>query len=126
MNKLKIFIGIALVFIVGALSGTIGTGVYVRYKIDNYVKNGHPSMKYYLINYVIPELDLSKGQKIEIEKIVAEIQNKFNKLKADHYPEAQNIMEEGYKKMTIHLNSIQKKKLDNIAIKLKQNIVNKT
>ncbi len=117
MKKLKIFVGIAMFFIVGALSGSIGTGIYVRYKIDQYIKNGSPLTKYYLMNHVIHKLDLSNDQKIEFEKVVNKIQEDINKLREKHRPEAETILSEGFKEIEKQLNTEQKQKLDKIKAK---------
>ena len=41
MNRLKLVIGVTLVFLAGALAGSLGTGIYLRHKMEAFEGGRH-------------------------------------------------------------------------------------
>jgi hypothetical protein len=74
MNHWKLVLGVALIFLFGALAGSIGTGYYIK----NYSSRsaGFRYEKVSLLEKVSVELNLSADQKDQIGKILDRLEEK--------------------------------------------------
>ena len=111
MNTWKLVSGVALVFIVGALVGSIGTRFYLKHRY-------HPLMldpanrTAFIMKRLSKELSLTENQKITVEKIVAQTGEKLREHFLQTRPETKSIIDDGFSQMKKELDDDQKKKLD--------------
>ena len=106
MNKWKLISGIALVFILGALVGSIGTGFYFKHR---YPRLGdHRAGKAFVMERLSKELNLTQDQKINIGKIIEQMEEKRREYFLRNWTE----MEKSIDQMKKELNNDQQKKLD--------------
>jgi hypothetical protein len=114
MNKLKLAVGIILVFLVGALVGALGTGIYFKHFMQRFDTGGPPMSERVQImsKRFARDLDLTDSQREEIERIVRESQEKILALGREIFPEIEKIDEESFALMRDVLDSEQKEKLD--------------
>ncbi len=113
-NKIKVIAGIVIVFLLGALIGSLGTGIYFKHRIRRFVKSGRPFPIKHFFMKRISELDLNQSQQAEIEEIVNKLQAELFEFKKKSKPEAKKIVKRNISLIKEKLNSEQKQKLDNL------------
>lgn len=121
MHKLKLALGLILVFLVGALAGSLGTGMYIGHRIEKFAASGprHHARTASLIKRLSNELDLTDAQRAEVEKIVEEYQEKIFAVRRKYLPDIKEITDESFALMKARLNPHQKEKLEELHEKLK-------
>ncbi len=120
MNKIRVWVGIVLVFLLGALAGSLATGTYFKHRIERFVKGGHPPIKVVLMKKLSHELDLTETQRFEIEEILDQLQAKLLDLRRKHQPELENLFDHSFGLIREKLNSEQKKRFDEIRAELRR------
>ena len=114
MNKWKLISGIALVFILGALVGSIGTRFYFECQYPRLAE--HRSTKTFLMERLSTELALTQEQKVQIEKIVDQIEEKRREYSLQRQAEIEKLIDQIKKE----LNDDQQKKLDTLRAKFER------
>jgi len=114
MNRLKVWAGIGLVFLVGALAGSLATGIYFKHRIERFAKGGRPPIKVVLIKKLSHELDLTETQRVEIEEILGQLQAKLLDLRRERRPEFEKLFDHSFGLIQDKLNDEQKKRYDEI------------
>jgi len=117
MNKAKLFIGILLIFIVGALAGSLATQKYVKYRITQFHKGGPPIAFY--MRYLSHKLDLRDDQKITIEKIMEESVQQTKQLSNRFIPKMDEIVDNTFTQVEKELNPEQREKLKELREHMK-------
>ncbi len=113
-NKIKVIAGIVIVFFLGALIGSLGTGIYFNKRIRQYVRGGRPfPIKRFFMKRV-SDLDLTQAQQTEIEEIANKLQKELFEFRLKSKPEAEKIVDKNISLIKEKLNSEQKQKLDNL------------
>ena len=120
MNKLKVWTGIVLVFLLGALAGSLATGIYFKHRIEQFSKGERPPIKVVLMKKFSHELDLTESQRVEIEQILDQVQAKLLDLRRKHRPEFENLFDHSFGSIREKLNSEQKKRFDGIREELRR------
>lgn len=120
MKNWKLWSGIALVFLAGIAIGSAGTGLYIKHRLSGLLQEGPSGIKRITVRKLTDELDLTKKQQAEIEKIVAEAQSGFQRLRAQNQPEIEGIIRESIMRMKAHLLPEQQKKLDELHERVKK------
>jgi len=121
MNRVKLAIGVILVFFVGAFAGVLVSGMYLKHRMEQFTASGpgRIAMKSRLINRLSAELDLSTAQRVEIEKIVDEHQAQMSRVRRQYLPETRDIADQSLAKIRDTLNQVQIQKLDELRHRLK-------
>jgi hypothetical protein len=106
MNHWKLVLGVALIFIFGALAGSIGTGYYVK----NYSSRsaGFRYGKASFLEKVSKELNLTADQKGEIGRILDRLEEK----RREHISEIASEIRLAVTQITKELQPDQQKKFD--------------
>ena len=120
MNKLRVWAGILLVFLLGTLAGSLTTGIYLKHRIERFVKGGRPPIKMVLMKKLSHELDLAERQRVEIEEILDQLQTKLLDLRRKHRPELEKLFDHNFGLIREKLNSEQKKRFDEIREELRR------
>jgi uncharacterized membrane protein len=120
MSKLKLVVGVILIFIVGALAGSVGTGIYLRQRMEKFTVGWHrrPPETAFLMKRLSKKLDLTDAQRVEIEKIVEEYQEKIFAVRRTFLPEIREITDQSLALIREKLNNEQQQKLDKLHAKL--------
>jgi Spy/CpxP family protein refolding chaperone len=121
LNKIKLIIGVILVFAVGILAGAICTGFYFQGQLKQFIADGPPmDMR---IRRVLDEfskdLDLSDTQKIEIEKILRDAQEKILELRRNTFPQMEELNEKTLVLIREKLDEKQRGKFNSFYNKMK-------
>ncbi len=112
--------GLVLVFLSGLVTGSIGTNLCLKHKFAGAWRGGPAAIRQSIVNRLTKELDLTKPQQIEIEKMVGEAQSKWLKIRVQHQPEINEIVENCVAQMKTELSTEQQKKLDIIHERVKK------
>lgn len=121
MNKFKLAIGVILVFLVGIFAGSLGTGIYFKQRISR-ITSGGPQVQVragMVMNRLSNKLNLTDAQRIEVEKIVQDSQQKIFALRRKVLPEMEEITEQSFLLIKNKLNNAQNEKLDALYKKIK-------
>jgi hypothetical protein len=114
MNNWKLITGIALVFILGALVGSIGTRLYFERQYS-WRADRRPT-KTFLMERLSKELGLTQEQKGKIEQIVGQIEEKRREYSLQRQVEIEKLIDQIKKE----LNDDQRKKLDTLRAKFER------
>jgi hypothetical protein len=119
MNRIKLAVGIILLLLLGAAAGSVGTGIYVRHRIEN-ISPGKPPKAHFLLRKLSRELDLTESQKVEIGKILEESHAEITALRRRFLPEIKEITDQSFGRIEEELNEEQKRKLGKLHRRLKR------
>ncbi len=116
MNKLKLVAGVILIFLVGALTGALGTGLYFSNRIDRFGPGGPPprlrtSM---VVERMTEDLGLTETQRREIERIVEQSESRIMAIRRTYLPEIKEVMDQSFELMKTKLDAEQKNKLESL------------
>jgi hypothetical protein len=120
MTKLKVWAGIVLVFLLGALVGSVSTGIFFKHRIERFSKGDRPPIKGVLMKKLSHELDLTETQRVEIEQILDQLQEKLLDLRRQHRPEFEKLFDHSFGSIREKLNSEQKNRFDKIREELRR------
>jgi len=116
MNKIKLISGVLLVFLVGALAGSLGTGYYYKKRVEKFEAGGPPVQErvQIILGRFSNELNLTDEQRTEFEKIIKESQEKKIALGNKFQPEIKQINDDTFTSIKNKLTDEQKTKLDTL------------
>jgi Spy/CpxP family protein refolding chaperone len=122
MKRLKLVIGVTLVFLAGALAGSLGTGIYLRHKMEAFEggRHGGPERTSFLVKRFTHDLDLTDAQQAEVKKIIEESEEKIMAIRQQYLPEIKGIIGQSFALMREKLSPEQQKKLDTLYEKLER------
>ncbi|MDM8526240.1 hypothetical protein QUF80_22920 [Desulfococcaceae bacterium HSG8] len=119
-NRIKIIGGLLLVFLLGIVVGSLGTGIYIKHRVEKFV-GGSPLRKGALVmKKLTSELDLTAPQETEIKKIVDNTLIQLYEFKQKHRPELEKIFDSSVVLIKEKLNDEQKEKMDRLHEKFKK------
>jgi Spy/CpxP family protein refolding chaperone len=93
MDKGKIVLGIALVFILGALGGSLGTGFYLKQK-DSAPITDSQARKASIMERFSKELKLTEDQKTKIAQLIDRTEEKRQEHTTQLRAEIRNLMDQ--------------------------------
>jgi Spy/CpxP family protein refolding chaperone len=121
MKRVKLAVGISLVFILGVLAGVLGTEAYVKYRFDRFEPGRRPPhVKGHVMERLTKTLNLTAEQRISIQEIVDLTENRLNAVREKHLPEIKKIVEQSFDLMKEKLRPEQVKRLDELHEKLER------
>jgi len=113
MKKWKLFTGVALVFVLGVVAGSLGTGFYHKYLFARH--KGDPSArKAFILKRFCQKLDLTENQKNEFKGIIDQLEGKREQYFRKSRLELGKIMDQGFSQMREVLSPKQQKKFDEL------------
>jgi len=71
-TKLKVIAGVLAVFLLGGIIGGLSAGIYLRQRVEQFVRKAPKDHKDLFMERLSRELDLKESQKAEMEKIVTD------------------------------------------------------
>ncbi|MBN1848620.1 MAG: hypothetical protein JW932_08545 [Deltaproteobacteria bacterium] len=122
MGRIKLAIGLILVFLVGALGGVLGGQVYHIYRMERLVSyetslNRRTDL---LRESLTRRLELTEEQKTNIDKILRDSQEKIAFVRMNYLPEIKNISDQSLELMKAELNPEQRERLEELHVKLQE------
>lgn len=120
MNRLKLATGIVLIFALGLLTGALGSGLYFKYRIEQFRDAGPETRRGMLMDRLTRRLDLTPDQQQQVAAIFDEMRDELSALREKHRPDLQRIKEEGHARIRAILNDDQKRQFDEMIEHLQQ------
>lgn len=111
MKRLKLTIGILLIFFTGMAAGHLGTSAYFENKI---YRQGPPALHQMIRHKITKELKLSDAQQREFERIITRADKEFDTFRQRHRPEVERIFNECFQKISVILDPMQQKRFEKI------------
>jgi Spy/CpxP family protein refolding chaperone len=120
MIRVKLWIGLILVFILGAFAGSVGTGLYYKNRTERLTRYGHAARSHLLLKRLSRELSLTEAQKKEIGIIVDQFQTKLSQIKRSVRPDIRKLRDESFSAIRESLTDDQKNKFDDLRKRLER------
>jgi hypothetical protein len=124
MKKWKLIAGVALVFVLGLLVGSLGTRFYHKDGSERFFQE--PSARKALIlNKLTKDLGLTEAQQKEFRGIVEETDKKLEAFGLERRSAVKAILDESFSRMNEKLDPEQQKKLGELRVKHEARIKDK-
>jgi Spy/CpxP family protein refolding chaperone len=120
MIRLKLWLGLILVFILGALAGSVGTSMYYENRTERFTRYGHSARSHLFLKRLSKELDLTEAQKKEIVIIVDQYNTELSSIKRSVRPDIEKLRDESFVAIKKRLTEEQKKKFDELRKRLER------
>jgi hypothetical protein len=115
----KLISGLLLVFVLGILAGSVGTGFYLKHRLAPLIKDPR-ARKAFIMKKLSKELNLTSDQKSKIEPIVEQMLEKRREYYLKNRPEVKTIFDQGFAQISEELNEDQRQKLDGLREKFRR------
>lgn len=119
MSSWKLIAGVALVFIVGLLVGSVGTRFYLKHQYRHFMpERGNRTA--FIMKKLSKDLGLTQAQEVAIQKIVEQTEEKLREHFLQRRSEIASIIDDGFSQMKKELDDDQKKKLEELREKFER------
>lgn len=95
MSRVILLTGLLVLFLAGALMGAVGTSLYYQYQDEHRSDRGPAARQERIMKRLTEELALSPSQQAEIEPIVHRAHLEILRLRVQHQPDIDRILEQG-------------------------------
>ena len=121
MNRLKLVIGVVLVFAVGLLVGAICTGLYYNNRLQMFAGGGPPTdvRVRMVLDDFSRDLELTETQRAEIGKILQDAQDQISDLRRKTFPQIEEINDKSLDLIREKLNDEQRERFNTFYNKMK-------
>lgn len=110
----KLWGGLLVLFIAGALIGIAGTTLYHQYEQDHRWDRGPAARQERIMKRLIHELALTSAQQAEIEPIVNRTHVEILQVRFQHQPEVEQALTRGMAEIKTKLSAGQQAELDKL------------
>jgi hypothetical protein len=121
MKRWKLITGVALVFILGVLAGSLGNDLYERHWSERFWKDPAARRAIFL-QRLTRKLQLTEAQQKEFRVIIEEVDQKLMALRRENRTEIKNVIEESFTRMKEKLSPDQQKKLEEFKARQEERI----
>jgi hypothetical protein len=119
MAKWKIWVALLVLFVSGVLIGSVGTRMYVRHKLSGIFSRERPAVRNLFVRRLTRELDLTREQMEEIERIANRAAEDFHELHTQHRSQAEALFDESASEIKKHLSPAQQEQFDELRKRMK-------
>jgi hypothetical protein len=119
MRKWKLVAGVVLVFVLGVVAGSLGTGLYHNYVFSRH-KADPSARKAFILERFSRDLDLTEAQRKEFKSIIDGMEDRREELFRHSRSEFVKMVDQGFMQMKKVLNPDQRKKLDELMEKFER------
>ncbi len=124
MNKFKLLIGILLVFILGVLAGSFGTGMFIQHRFEKFVLDSPvpgapphpPGLMRFVMRKLDRELELTNDQRHKIEEMMNQTFEKIHFIMSERHPELEKLAQTNLERIKEILNPAQKEKMESLKL----------
>jgi len=120
MNRWKITLRYGLFFMLGLVLGMTGSHLALKHRFARDMQDRPAAQRQMMMRHLTRELQLTKPQQIEIERIVDTQLQALFVLRDRHQPEVQAIFQQAKDEMKPHLLPKQQQKLDQIMERMQK------
>lgn len=111
MKKWRLIGGVALVFALGVLVGSLGFHFYDRHRSERFWKDPEERRAFFL-SKLTRRLDLTEEQRREFKVIIGEMDQRIQAMVEENRP--RKVLDEGFARMRERLDPDQRRKLDEL------------
>ncbi|MCB2148652.1 MAG: hypothetical protein KQI81_19390 [Deltaproteobacteria bacterium] len=122
MNKWKAIAGILLIFILGGLVGSLGTGMVVKQRIKRFADPKRPPPPIYFLQRQLRQMSLSADQEGKITPILDRMHAGFLALLEKSRPEFDRLFDSHVQEIREQLDASQQEQLDATVQKIKAHL----
>jgi len=112
MKTSKILVAAILLFLLGIVSGSVGTHLYLQYKITHFMERDHPSRSDLLLGRLTRDLDLTAAQQERVRRALRDSSEKIREIDRRTRPEIQETVDDTFRQIRAGLDKGQQKKFD--------------
>lgn len=120
MRYWKVILRYVGIFILGLALGLAGSSLAHKHRFTQAMQNRPVAQRQMMMRHLTRQLQLTKPQQIEIERIVAEQLKALSDVRERHQPEIQAIFQQAQDKMKPHLLPDQQQKLEQIMERMQK------
>ena len=120
MTPGKLWGGLVVLFLAGALTGIAGTTLYHQYEQERRWERGPAAKQERIMKRLVHELALTPAQQAEVEPIVRRTHVEILKLRFLLQPELEQALTQGMAEMKTKLSAQQQEQLDILYAKLQR------
>lgn len=120
MTSGKLWVGLAVLFLAGALTGIAGATLYHQYEQEHRWERGPAAKHERIMKRLTHELALTPAQRAEIEPIVSRTHVDILQLRFSLQPEVEQTLALGIAELKTKLSAEQQAKLDELYAKLQR------
>lgn len=120
MNKLKLWLGIVSIFLIGVIIGGLVSTMLIRNHMIRIRRHGPPRMHELVSKRLIGNIDLTNDQREEIQKIVEEFEPRFLRFDGETRAGIQRIMDEMSDQIRTALTPEQRESFDDNLNRMKE------
>ncbi|MBI2441453.1 MAG: hypothetical protein HYV35_08795 [Lentisphaerae bacterium] len=120
MNRWKVIFRYALVLALGVVIGLIGSHVALKHRLTRIMRDRPGAQREMLMRHLTRQLELTKPQQREIERIVNARLETLAELRERQRPEIRAIFQRSADEMKAHLTSEQQQKLERMMSRLSE------
>ena len=119
-TKIKVIAGVLVVFLLGVVTGVLGTGIVIRHGIRKFTHRSPDSSHTSLfMKKLSRELNLTEAQKPDVEKIVKEAEVEIRDMIRNSRDEFAKIMQQGHVQLRELLTPEQQQQLDEMFTRMR-------
>jgi Spy/CpxP family protein refolding chaperone len=118
--RFKLWIGLILVFALGVLAGSVGTGFYYKKRVEQLAKYGPSKKAHLLTRRLAEELNLTEKQRADIEDILEDFHMRLSEVRRNVRPEIDKLREKTSDAIQETLNDDQREAFEEIRKRLKR------
>jgi hypothetical protein len=119
MKKWRLIGGVALVFVLGVLAGSLGFHYYDRHRSERFWKDP-AERRTFLLNKLTRRLSLTEDQQREFKVIIGEMDQRIQAMMDENRP--RKVIDEGFARMKERLDPDQRRKLDELRARHDQHM----
>lgn len=122
MKRLKLTAGVLILFSAGVLAGSLGTGLYLRHRMEMVAMGGPPppERKAFALARLSKELDLTDAERDQIGKILEQSEEKIFYVRRMFMPEIERIVDDSFARIRETLDADRQKRLDEFQERLRR------
>ncbi len=111
MKRWRLIGGVALMFTLGFLAGSVGTRLYYHYRAEH-TWNDPAARRAYYLDKLTRELSLDADQQRELKVLIDEMETQREALAAERRAQIRRIVDEGFSRIKERLDPAQQQKLE--------------
>jgi hypothetical protein len=120
MNRWKFRLGILAVFVLGAVVGSLGTGLYISHRVERFFHGPPGRFEERIMSRLTHELDLNPAEREEIAPIVRDALGQLEAFRRQQaWPQFQRILDDTVARIRPKLRPEQQAELDHSYTRLK-------
>jgi hypothetical protein len=114
MKLLKAIAGISALLLLGAAAGSLGTGLFVKNRIETFREKGPPPITPLVMERLGRHLELNPEQRQAVKNILEDAQQDLGRLRQEFRPRVSAIFSECFRRIESELTPIQQKRFQRV------------